>query len=120
MLDPDAPSPSYPFLGPVLHWLWTDLTSSSPSTAKPNLFPLTSTTTPLSSYLPPGPPPFTKPHRYAFLLYEQPEGFDVEKFRKEGKVPEARFARVRWDVAGFEKAGELRDVKEWGGFSCRS
>lgn len=89
-LDIDPPFPSFSFLGPALHCIYS-------STYKPRklidqgLQPnfkaengsnnLSASNAPfIVDYVGPGPPPFRAPHRYVFLLYEQPEGFDENKF----------------------------------------
>jgi phosphatidylethanolamine-binding protein (PEBP) family uncharacterized protein len=58
----------------------------------------------VASYIPPGPPPPSAPHRYVFLLYEQPEGFEATKF------PITYLKRMRYDLAAFEKEAELGPV----------
>jgi phosphatidylethanolamine-binding protein len=131
-LDLDPPFPSFPFLGPVLHWIQTGLTiataadqatgllsvvghSSNDTTGATTTATTTTTTTtaatttttvtvvlPLASYHPPRPPPGSSPHRYVFLLYEQPEDFDRQVDRK----PIGLSDRPRFDYNGFlERAG---------------
>lgn len=104
-LDTDAPFVSLPFLSPILHWLQTDLVITTPSAGL-----LTSTTTPLCTYAPPGPPPISGPHRYIFLLFKQPEGFDAEKFKSK-TAPEVPVKERMWyDFGGFEKGAGVGEV----------
>jgi len=105
-VDLDAPFPSFAFLAPIMHWLQSDLTLSStkdeggfatlsaPEDSKVSV-----------DWAGPGPPPGSAPHRYVFMLYEQPEGFDSEKL---GLVEGAGIrARMRFDLDGFEKKAGL-------------
>ncbi|KKY19769.1 putative protease inhibitor [Phaeomoniella chlamydospora] len=39
----------------------------------------------IADYAGPGPPPQSSPHRYIFLLYEQPEGLDPAQFALPGR-----------------------------------
>ncbi|KIM96413.1 hypothetical protein OIDMADRAFT_105972 [Oidiodendron maius Zn] len=103
-IDLDAPFPSFPFLGPILHWVQPGL---APTKAADGTTVLSaSTTPPIASYIPPGPPPPSAPHRYVFLLYEQPEDFDAMKFMPGGQ-PMTHFKRIRYDYAAFEKEAKL-------------
>jgi len=66
----------------ILHFLQTNLTSSTNNSSAPNssLFvPLQTNTPPLSSYLAPAPQAELPPraHRYIQLLYEQPDNFSI-------------------------------------------
>ncbi|KAL7273091.1 hypothetical protein RUND412_004079 [Rhizina undulata] len=75
MVDPDAPSDSS---APVqfLHFLQTDLTSShAPAYANATEIPLVSNTAPVVPYYGPNSPPGSGPHRFVFMLFNQPEGF---------------------------------------------
>jgi len=105
-VDLDAPFKSLPFLGPILHWLEPSLTLSS-SPQEEGFATLTKDEgSKLSSvfWAPPGPPPGAAPHRYVFLLYEQPDGFDPAKLGFGEGI--GRRARMRFDLNGFEeKAG---------------
>lgn len=70
-LDLDAPFPSFPKLGPILHWVQTGFTVSADGTNT-----LTTTTPFIADYIGPAPPPGSAPHRYSFYLYEEPAGLD--------------------------------------------
>jgi phosphatidylethanolamine-binding protein (PEBP) family uncharacterized protein len=90
-LDVDAPSRANPIFAQVLHFMNIDFSVASRS----NLT-LTSTNAEATEpYLDPAPPQGSGPHRYIFLLFEQPSGFtptelpanrtnfDVEAWRTE-------------------------------------
>lgn len=96
MVDPDAPSPSAPFLASFRHFVGGDFfVSSIPGT---NLEKLTNTTAALSEYFIPDPPSaaqhrcvlfllLCRPQadlihydRYVWLVYNQPPGFEQETF----------------------------------------
>ncbi|KIW69475.1 hypothetical protein PV04_05350 [Phialophora macrospora] len=100
-LDLDAPFPSFAPLSPVQHWLQAGFAASEPSSQSSAL---TSSNPPIAHWAGPGPPPISSPHRYVFLLYEQPE--DVE-----AKIPtKAEFGikdRMRWRLDEFEKKAGL-------------
>lgn len=72
-LDIDAPFPSFPKLGPILHWVQPGFKLSSTGV-------LESTEPFIANYIGPAPPPVSSPHRYTFFLYEQPDGLDIKKF----------------------------------------
>lgn len=63
MIDPDAPSQRWPFLGEVLHWLVMNVPGDRIADGDT-----------LFAYIPSGPPPFTGLHRYVFLVFAQPNG----------------------------------------------
>ncbi|KAL6250773.1 hypothetical protein RBB50_003076 [Rhinocladiella similis] len=101
-LDNDAPFPSFNFLSPILHSMQADLKVSSPSSKV-----LTSNNPPIVNWIGPEPPPGSSPHRYLFLLYEQPDGFSSKDFGfPEGK-PVGLWARIRWNLATWEKKAKV-------------
>ncbi|KAJ9264368.1 hypothetical protein DTO212C5_7203 [Paecilomyces variotii] len=107
-VDLDAPFKSFNFLGPVLHWVQSGLTpemiEGGTSVLKPHDTPV------IANYARPGPPPGSGPHRYVFLLYEQPEGFDVTKYAPAGGKPVGVRRRMRYDLDAFEKKANLGPV----------
>ncbi|KAI1660671.1 putative protease inhibitor [Daldinia decipiens] len=107
-LDLDAPFPSFSVLGPVLHWIQSDL-KPTPA-ADGNGFTLKSTAPFIVNYIGPAPPPPSAPHRYALFLYEQPEGFDVKKHAPAGGKPVGVSRRMRFDLDGWEKKLKLGPV----------
>ncbi|KAJ4485213.1 PEBP-like protein [Lentinula aciculospora] len=87
MTDPDAPSKADPKYRQFRHWVITGLqspaTSQNPSgTASLIALKTRASTTP---YRPPGPPPGSGPHRYCFLLFQEPTGdsFTIPEGAKE-------------------------------------
>ncbi|KAJ9611271.1 hypothetical protein H2200_004454 [Cladophialophora chaetospira] len=97
-LDVDAPFPSFAPLSPVLHWLQAGFTATSDGE-------LTSSDPAIAYWAGPGPPPISSPHRYIFLLYEQPADFDAKLFSKSSGF--GIKDRMRWDVSKFEKQAKL-------------
>lgn len=65
--DPDAPYPENPIASPYLHYLEINIGSQE---KRSNV---------LASYLPPNPPPDSKPHRYLILLYRQNKIISLDK-----------------------------------------
>ncbi|PVI06466.1 PEBP-like protein [Periconia macrospinosa] len=102
-IDVDAPFPSFPLLSPALHSMQTDLKPSS-ETDGDGWTELVSDVCPIAFWAPPAPPPISAPHRYVFMVWEQPDGVDEETIRKgmglRGKV--GLMQRVKWDQSGFE------------------
>jgi phosphatidylethanolamine-binding protein (PEBP) family uncharacterized protein len=96
-LDPDAPFPSFSFLGPILHWVQPDLTPT-PSDSDSSITTLNSASPQIMDYAPPGPPPGSSPHKYVFLLFKQPPGFDSKKYVPKGQQEMGIKARIRTDV----------------------
>lgn len=118
-LDPDAPFPSFPFLGPVLHTLQTDLTAQGEADGE-GWVKLSGSGKPLAPWVRPGPPGISAPHRYVFLVWEQPEGLTEERIRKEMGWGEqvGLMARMRWNQSGFEGRFGLGDVVGGNWFVC--
>ena len=86
-------------MSPILHWLQAgfaveassgDLASSDPA---------------IASWIGPGPPPISSPHRYIFFLYDQPSDFDAKLFSKASGFGVRD--RMRWDLSKFEKEAKL-------------
>ncbi|KAH8898786.1 protease inhibitor [Thozetella sp. PMI_491] len=110
-LDLDPPYPSMPVLGPLLHGIQADLQLESTEASK-GWLALKATTKPVVTYVGPAPPPLSSPHRYLFLLWEQPEGLTGADIRTRLELPEevGIGGRVRWNQEGFEKKAELGQV----------
>lgn len=73
-VDPDAPTPQTPTSAQIRHFLGGDFTlgqSTGGGTRE-----LVSNTPPVSGFLQPTPPAGSDAHRYVFLLFRQPAGFD--------------------------------------------
>lgn len=57
------------------------------------------------------------PHRYVFLLYEQPSGFDAKKFTPQAEGQEfPMMQRIRFDPDKFVKEAGLGEVLAGGWF----
>lgn len=55
--------------------------------------------------------PVSGPHRYVFLLYEQPSGFDAKKFMPQAEGQEfPMMQRIRFDPSKFVKDAGLGEV----------
>nr|POF03444.1 protein d1 [Quercus suber] len=107
-LDIDAPFPSLPVLGPILHWIQPGLI---PSTGADGSKTLTAPGVPfVADYIGPAPPPGSGPHRYVFFLYDQPADFDAKKWAPAGGKPLATYKRMRYSLADFEKEAKLGSV----------
>jgi len=102
-IDLDAPFPAFAVLGPILHWLQTDLVPTASGQLE-----VSNDVPAVLKYHGPGPPPLSPPHRYVFLLYEQPEGFERSKVG----LPEVVGIRdvMRWNHEQFEKRTGLGKV----------
>ncbi|KAK9424544.1 putative Phosphatidylethanolamine-binding protein [Seiridium unicorne] len=111
-LDLDAPFATLPILGPVLHGILPGFqTSGESSTVLKSEVPV------VAEYIAPAPPPLSGPHRYVFLLYEQPAAFDAKKFRPQKDGEEFPIMkRVRFDPDNFVKEAELGEVLAGGWF----
>ncbi|KAI0485231.1 phosphatidylethanolamine-binding protein [Xylariaceae sp. FL0804] len=116
-LDLDPPFPSFPVLGPILHWIQPGLRASAVGASGSGAVGTGTGTAQqklevssgdagagapfIADYLAPGPPPPSAPHRYVFLLYEQPAGFDARRHapppgQKMGVWPRVRYDFDRW------------------------
>ena len=137
-LDLDAPSPSFPVASPILHYLHTDLRAVISPFAQPSSRPSsmyktdTATNTwvnlepstiasggkgtlekPLASWLAPAPPGVSAPHRYVFLVWEQPEKMSGEQVRERLSMSKSEgglWSKSRWDVEGFVNKLKLGDI----------
>lgn len=128
-LDFDAPYPSAPFLGPVLHWIQPNLVpspSSGPDAttdadggggggAAGAVVKLESKDAQegkgfVANYLSPNPPPGSAPHRYGFYLYEQPGGFDAARWAPAAGAKLGHVARVRYSLDDWEREAGLGRV----------
>ncbi|KAI1191002.1 PEBP-like protein [Nemania serpens] len=109
-IDLDAPFPSFPILGPILHGLHIDLVVGAPD--GDGFAPLEGNAEWLVPYVGPGPPKPSAAHRYVFMVFEQPSSLDAAKTRSLlGLSPEVKLtSRMRWDEASFEKKLGLGEV----------
>ncbi|KAL3492126.1 phosphatidylethanolamine-binding protein [Aspergillus germanicus] len=68
LVDPDAPTPDDPKFAYWRHWVVSRLKPSDNAEGKV-----------LTEYLGPGPKDDSRPHRYLFLLFREPEALALEK-----------------------------------------
>lgn len=110
-LDLDAPFASAPLLSPILHWLQPGLHASSSTSGQRDVELDSSSTRFVADWAPAGPPPGAAPHRYVFLLYNQPDGFDGKKFGQPAAEGEkfGMLKRMRYDFGKFVKEAKLSD-----------
>ncbi|KAI1828177.1 phosphatidylethanolamine-binding protein [Xylaria intraflava] len=73
LTDPDAPTPDEPKFAFWRHWVLSGLRPRSVGAAA------TGPPSELTVYLGPGPKDDSKPHRYLFLLYREPESLSLLK-----------------------------------------
>ena len=107
-LDIDAPFQSLPVLSPLLHWIQPGL---KPERTVDGNAKLTASDTPfVANYFGPSPPPGSGAHRYVFLLYEQPAGFDGKKYAPAGGAKMGPWPRMRYDLGAFESGAKLGPV----------
>lgn len=74
-VDPDAPTPQDPTEAQIRHFLGPNFLAALPSD---RLHPLKNITAALSEFLQPTPPAGSPAHRYIFLLFRQPAGFNSQ------------------------------------------
>ncbi|KZV62106.1 PEBP-like protein [Peniophora sp. CONT] len=98
-LDPDAPTPQNTSLANFVHWVQPNLKVSGPVST---FAPLVNSTPALFEYISPGPPPTSDAHRYTFVLFEQPEGFEAAAI---ANIPADRTA---FDLDAFATAVGLQ------------
>ncbi|KAJ3497359.1 hypothetical protein NLG97_g1966 [Lecanicillium saksenae] len=103
-LDLDAPFPSFSFLGPIVHWIQTDLIAAA-NGSEDGFTKLESDARCIMPYIGPGPPPPSAPHRYVFMLWEQPPVVSADSVCKTLSFPSepGLTARIRWDQSSVEK-----------------
>lgn len=104
-LDLDAPAPSISgLLSPILHELQVDLTVQGEPDAD-GFVKLASNIQSVAAYAPPGPPGFSSPHRYVFMVWEQPEGLTSSDVKTKLGVPDqlGLSSRIRWKQDACEK-----------------
>ncbi|KAM3510294.1 hypothetical protein MY10362_000081 [Beauveria mimosiformis] len=104
-LDLDAPFPSFSVLGPLAHWIQTDLVPVEDS-LEHGFTKLETDARRIMPYIGPGPPSPSAPHRYVFLLWKQPVSVgSVDEVSAVLSLPAepGLTARIRWDQSLFEK-----------------
>lgn len=103
-LDPDAPAPSMPIAGPVLHEIQADLAPQGEADAD-GFIKLVANAAPAASYGAPNPPPISSAHRYPFTIWEQPADITTDQIKSRLGLPDevGIWPRARWDQDGCEK-----------------
>lgn len=110
-LDIDAPFPSWGVLGPILHWIQPGVKVTEASTLD--------TSAPfIANYIGPAPPPGSAPHRYTFLLYEEPAGFDAQKHAPPGGKNLSNWNRMRYDLDAWAAEIGLGPLIAFNYFTC--
>jgi hypothetical protein len=122
MADPDAPTRYLALLGPIAHWLQTNVKVSETGTIEKDA--------PMAPYAGPGPPPYTG-YNPLFQMYSGDEGQKLNNFAQipplhlpplpqhEGVLPFEKQStikgikvkhRMRWDIAKFVQENGLELV----------
>lgn len=101
-LDIDAPFPSFGVLGPILHWIQPGLQATA-SERDPNIYTLNATAPFVANYIGPAPPPGSSPHRYLFMVYEQPAAFKGEQYAPPNGQTLGNMHRMRYSLDSWEK-----------------
>jgi phosphatidylethanolamine-binding protein (PEBP) family uncharacterized protein len=99
-LDIDAPFPSFGILGPILHWIQSDVKVTGSSSLEYDA-PF------VANYIGPAPPPGSSPHRYIFFLYGQPEDFDLNDHAPADGKKLANMSRMRYDLDAWAEQIKL-------------
>ncbi|KLO17322.1 PEBP-like protein [Schizopora paradoxa] len=105
MIDLDAPTPQNPNVSQIRHFLGSNFHIDTESARANRLSErfgvgmLVNSTEALSGFLQPTPPAGSDPHRYVFLLFEQPAGFN----EKVGQFVNASTPITDFSIATFAK-----------------
>lgn len=78
MFDLDAPDPQDPSLSPIRHFLGSDFYAFTPKEYDYAI--LANTSEAMSFYVQPAPTAGSAPHRYVWLIWDQPPGFDNQTY----------------------------------------
>ncbi|THU84052.1 PEBP-like protein [Dendrothele bispora CBS 962.96] len=95
-VDPDAPTPQQPTSAQIRHFLGSDFTQEADGA-------LVNSTAAISGFRQPTPPAGSDAHRYIFLLFNQPEGFDDQTLVNSSSPVD------HFDIAAFADATGLGD-----------
>ena len=100
-IDVDAPYVSTQILSPIVHWIQPGLyLNDNTNILKPD-------DACIVNWLASVPPPFSGPHRYVVILYQQPADFAVGTWESEFAKPVSIPSRCRWNVDQFVKEADL-------------
>jgi hypothetical protein len=110
-IDLDAPFPSAPILGPILHGIQTGLVPEGDADAD-GFVTLKAEVDPIVHYIGPAPPPLSSPHRYIMLIWKQEGTVSVESIKKGlgWEKPISMTGRMWWDELKFEDVTGLKEV----------
>jgi phosphatidylethanolamine-binding protein (PEBP) family uncharacterized protein len=103
-VDLDAPAPAISgLLSPILHGIFTDLSTQGEPDAN-GFLKLVANASPVAPYGPPKPPGFSSPHRYVFLVWEQPEGLTRSDVKSRLGVADnmSLWSRIKWEEDSCE------------------
>ncbi|EKV12878.1 Protease inhibitor (Tfs1), putative [Penicillium digitatum PHI26] len=110
-LDIDAPFPSFGILGPILHWIQSDIKVTSEGALEFDA-PF------VANYIGPAPPPVSAPHRYLFFLYEQPADFDLKAYAPASGKKLSNSNRIRYDLDAWAEEIKLGPLVAFNYFTC--
>ncbi|KAL4999874.1 phosphatidylethanolamine-binding protein [Aspergillus recurvatus] len=90
LIDPDAPTPDDPKFAYWRHWVVSGMTPAEGINAE--------SAKTLTEYLGPGPKDDSRPHRYLFLVFREPEGLALSKDDVGGEefVQRRSFQAAEW------------------------
>ncbi|KAH7884177.1 phosphatidylethanolamine-binding protein [Phlebopus sp. FC_14] len=109
MTDPDAPSRRDPKMGEWRHWVVTGIKPPGTSALEAGDMSARFTKAATTPYHPPAPPPGTGPHRYVFLLYQEPSpDFSIAPDAPEHK--NGARDRAKWSAQSFAQRYGLKLV----------
>ncbi|KAF8845560.1 PEBP-like protein [Paxillus ammoniavirescens] len=109
MTDPDAPSRENPKMGQWRHWVVTGLQAPALTALDTGDLRARFSKSATTPYQPPAPPRGTGPHRYVFLLYQEP----ILDFVIPPDAPEHKNGpndRAKWNAAKFAEEYGLKLV----------
>ncbi|CAG7942879.1 unnamed protein product [Penicillium olsonii] len=110
-LDIDAPFPSLGILGPILHWIQSDVTVGHSSVLEFDA-PF------VANWIGPAPPPGSAPHRYIFFLYEQPDSFDLKDHAPPQGKNLSNCNRMRYDLDSWVEVAGLGPLVAFNYYVC--
>ncbi|KAJ5350036.1 Phosphatidylethanolamine-binding protein PEBP [Penicillium brevicompactum] len=110
-LDIDAPFPSFGVLGPILHWIQSDVKITDSSLLEFDA-PF------VANWIGPAPPPGSAPHRYIFFLYEQPETFDLKDHAPADGKELSVWSRMWYNLDGWAEEVKLGSPVAFNYFYC--
>ena len=104
-MDIDVPRNGSKFT--LLHWLYPNLVGQPNSTLTQDNLTAGASTAVGAAYIPPTPPGGSGPHRYTFLLFEQPENWAIPSEFVTINPPADSSARIGFNITEFISASGL-------------